>query len=173
MCNIWLLIMLILSLFPISQLSAQSDVHIAHEEISGRSPEPTIQTSTTASHEKSTVREMLEELIFNYETVYFDTARYSLSTAAKKILKRKANWIKAHDPSKQIVVIGYCDKRGSESENKYLGTLRAHSVKQFLISCGIDKSRVRILSAGVTQRSGNGESETSLAKNRRVELIVR
>jgi peptidoglycan-associated lipoprotein len=173
MHKIWLIMMLLLSLFPISQLGAQSDLPLAHEETSSQSPKPTINASTTSSHEKSPVRQMLDELIFNYETVYFDSARYSLSPAAKQILKRKANWIKSQDPSKQIVIIGHCDRRGSESKNQYLGTLRAHSVKQFLISCGIDKSRVRILSAGETQPLSQVKNETGLDRNRRVEVIVR
>jgi peptidoglycan-associated lipoprotein len=173
MHNIWLIMILLLSLLPVSQLNAQSELPLAPEETSPQSPKTTINASTTASHEKSPVREMLDELIFNYETVYFETARYSLSPAAKRILKRKANWIKSQDPSKQVVIIGHCDRRGSESKNQYLGALRAHTVKQFLISCGIDKSRVRILSAGERQPLSQVENETGLAKNRRVEVIVR
>lgn len=173
MHNIWLLIMLIPSLIQTSQLYAQSELPIAREETSDNSSKPVIEVSTEGAHEKSSVREMLDELIFNYETVYFESARYSLTPAAKKILKRKAKWIKSQDPSKQVVVIGHCDRRGSESKNQYLGALRAHTVKQFLISCGIDKSRVRILSAGETQPLSRAQNETALSKNRRVEVIVR
>lgn len=172
MQNIRLLIVLILPLIPISQPNAHADQPPAPAETSTQNPEPTIHISTTAILESSPARKMLDELIFKYETVYFETASYRLSPPAKQILKRKANWIKSQDPSKQILVIGHCDQRGSESNNKYLGALRAHSVKQFLISCGIDKSRVRIISAGETQPLSQAENEKDWAKNRRVEVIV-
>lgn len=107
MQNIRLLIVLILPLIPIYQLNAHADQPPAPAETSTQSPEPTIHISTTAFHESSPVRKMLGELIFKYETVYFETASYRLSPPAKQILKRKANWIKSQDPSKQIEVTGH------------------------------------------------------------------
>jgi peptidoglycan-associated lipoprotein len=142
-------------------------------QATGKRAEGTVNASVEAKDDVSPALAMLEWILFRYESIPFDYASHRLSPEARNISKRKARWIKDQDPKMQLMVIGHCDRRGSDAENMYLGALRANAVKQFLISCGIDRNRLQIVSAGDSQPLEKEKGEEARAKNRRVEVMER
>ena len=75
-------------------------------------------------------------------------------------------------PSFKIEIAGHTDSRGSDSLNKQISQDRASSVRDVLISLGIDKNRVTAIGYGeefpIAQDDENGLSEI----NRRVEFNI-
>ena len=70
-------------------------------------------------------------------TVYFAYDKSSLSAEAIAALDSQVEWLKKN-PKVNVVVQGYCDKRGTAEYNLALGERRAEAVKQYLVSQGVD-----------------------------------
>ena len=75
-------------------------------------------------------------------TFDFDSAR--LGPAAQAVLARQADWIRQF-PELRFSVYGHADAVGSRSYNYNLGLRRANAVVDFLVSRGIDRSRLQAL----------------------------
>jgi OOP family OmpA-OmpF porin len=61
---------------------------------------------------------------------------------------------------------------GSDSYNQKLSMRRAQAVKAFLVSKGIDKTRVYTEGKGEKQPVADNKTKEGRAKNRRVEIEV-
>ena len=59
-------------------------------------------------------------------------------SASAFTLESQANWLNS-TPGFQIIVEGHCDERGTREYNLALGERRANSVKEFLVSLGVDR----------------------------------
>ncbi len=75
-------------------------------------------------------------------------------------------------PSTSIELQGYASKIGNAEYNLSLSTMRAHNVKNALVSHGIDQSRIRIVGFGDTNLAKSGDDEVSRAMNRKVIATV-
>ena len=71
-----------------------------------------------------------------------------------------------------VIVVGHTDSIGTDAYNMKLGTRRAEAVKAYLISKGIEKSRVYTESKGERQPVADNKTVEGRAKNRRVEVEV-
>ncbi|MFN7329065.1 MAG: OmpA family protein, partial [Bacteroidota bacterium] len=76
------------------------------------------------------------------------------------------------DPRLEVKVVGHTDNIGSEKFNERLSLKRAESVQKFLISRGIDPSRVSVKGKGMSQPLTENETEAGRATNRRVEIYL-
>ncbi len=76
------------------------------------------------------------------------------------------------DPRLEVKVVGHTDNIGSEKFNESLSLKRAESVQKFLISRGIDPSRVSVKGKGMSQPLTENETEAGRATNRRVEIYL-
>jgi peptidoglycan-associated lipoprotein len=88
------------------------------------------------------------------------------STLDQKVAILTAN------PDLRIRISGHCDERGSDEYNLALGNRRATSAKQYLVSHGIDASRIETASFGEERPIAMGHDEDSWAQNRRDEFEV-
>jgi OOP family OmpA-OmpF porin len=75
-------------------------------------------------------------------------------------------------PDMKVVCEGNTDSIGSEAYNMQLGQRRADSARDYLISQGIDASRVRSVSFGESQPQASNDTAEGRAENRRVEVVV-
>ncbi len=103
--------------------------------------------------------------------VHFAFDRYDLTITAQTMLRENAEWLRAN-PGMQIIVEGHCDERGSNEYNLALGERRAETVKNYLVSLGIDESRMRAISYGEEMPLDPASNEAAWAKNRRGHLLV-
>lgn len=99
------------------------------------------------------------------ERVYFDLNEYGLDSDDQEILKLQAAWLQSY-PSVRIMVAGNCDERGTREYNLALGERRASVVKDYLVSLGVDPSRVDTISYGKERPIAAGSDEASWALNR-------
>lgn len=99
------------------------------------------------------------------ERVYFDLNEYRLDPDDQEILKLQAAWLNSY-PSVRILVAGNCDERGTREYNLALGERRASVVKDYLVSLGVDPSRIDTISYGKERPIAAGSDEASWALNR-------
>lgn len=78
------------------------------------------------------------------DRVTFDFNSPRLDATARSVLQRQAAWIIAH-PEARFGITGHADQIGSEDYNHALGQARAEAVLAFLVSSGIDRSRLELL----------------------------
>jgi len=103
-------------------------------------------------------------------TVYFAYDKSSLSAEAIAALDTQVEWLK-RNPKVNVVVQGYCDKRGTAEYNLALGERRANAVKAYLVDQGICASRITTVSYG-KEYAFPGDTEEAYAKSRRGVTVV-
>jgi peptidoglycan-associated lipoprotein len=116
--------------------------------------------------------------IFNrwVQPIYFDYDKSDLLPEARETLRRAAQWL-TQGPHRTIVfrIEGNCDPRGTPEYNLGLGERRAQSAREYLVSLGVDASRIQTVSYGSERAAGSFEGGTtdqrSWAHDRRDDFI--
>jgi len=106
------------------------------------------------------------------KTVYFGFDSYDLDSPARTVIQANATWLQDVGKQADIRVEGHCDERGTIEYNLALGERRASAVREYLVSLGVDASRVRIVSFGEEQPADPGHTEAGWAKNRRAVFVI-
>ena len=101
----------------------------------------------------------------SFDRVYFPLNQYKICKEGKLILDSQIEVLKAN-PKAKILVKGYTDKNGSAEYNLSLGEKRAQSVKDYLVSNGIEEERIEIVSLGDTEPISNENGEVLNKENR-------
>lgn len=105
------------------------------------------------------------------DTIYFDTDRYNVDSAASAALQTQAQWLMRY-PQKRATIEGHADERGTREYNLALGERRANAAKNYLVSLGIDASRLTTVSYGKERPIALGSDEQSWARNRRAVTVT-
>src|SRR5258706_13654791 len=101
--------------------------------------------------------------------IHFDYDKSNVRGEDAGILDQKVAILQAN-PELRIRVGGHCDERGSDEYNLALGNRRAQAAKQYLVSHGIDASRIETQSWGEEKPAVDGHDEGAWSQNRRDEL---
>jgi len=104
--------------------------------------------------------------------VFYDFDSSNLSTDAQDLLRQNAAWLERNS-SKDAVIEGHCDERGTNEYNLALGQRRAGSAKTYLVKLGVASSRLETVSYGEERPFDAGKNEDAWAKNRRAHFIVK
>ena len=99
------------------------------------------------------------------DRVFFGLDRHDLSESARTTLRRQAAWLASY-PGARILVAGNCDERGTREYNLALGARRANAARTYLISQGVDPSRISTTSYGKERPTCTQSTETCWAVNR-------
>jgi peptidoglycan-associated lipoprotein len=113
----------------------------------------------------------VQEMVKNFERVFFDFDSSSLDDQSKSALKDNATIMSEHTDIK-LEIQGHADERGTTDYNLALGQRRANAVLNFLSSNGVASSRLKVVSYGEERPLSEGHSETAWAQNRRAEFII-
>ncbi|MGH7676110.1 MAG: OmpA family protein, partial [Gemmatimonadales bacterium] len=100
-----------------------------------------------------------------------DFDRAEIRSGDAGILDQKVSILQLN-PDLRIRISGHCDERGSDEYNLALGNRRATAAKQYLVSHGIDGSRIETQSFGEERPLAMGQDEDSWAQNRRAEFEI-
>lgn len=106
------------------------------------------------------------------KNIFFATGSSKLLAKSYASLKNVVQILK-DNPSYKINIDGYTDITGSADKNQILSENRANSVKQYLISNGIDESRITATGHGINDPIATNKTAAGRAKNRRVEMKLR
>jgi peptidoglycan-associated lipoprotein len=102
---------------------------------------------------------------------FFDYDKADLRDDARTALATDAEWLKRYR-SIQFLIEGHCDERGTSEYNLALGDRRANAAKEYLVSLGVDASRVKTVSYGKERPFCNESTEDCWQQNRRAHFLV-
>src|SRR6266566_3321473 len=95
-----------------------------------------------------------------------DTSRAELSPAARRDLDRAATWL-ATNGQPRVLVEGHADQRGDARPNQALAERRASSIRDYLVTRGVDDDRIITVTYAVQRPVCQEPLETCWAQNRR------
>lgn len=110
-----------------------------------------------------------ENLVFTNVRFEFDSDE--LTEDSKEILDNVVNVLNKLTDIK-LEIQGHTDSKGNDNYNLKLSERRAKSVKNYLVSKGIDEFRFSTIGKGETQPIADNNSDEGRALNRRIEFII-
>jgi OOP family OmpA-OmpF porin len=112
-------------------------------------------------------KKVVSDAIKNLE---FDLAKSTIRATSFPTLDKVANLIVSKNLSLKLA--GHTDSQGSDAYNMKLSKDRAESVKAYLVSKGVNSSRVEATGYGETQPIDNNATAAGRQNNRRVEFTL-
>ncbi len=103
--------------------------------------------------------------------VYFDFDQAVIRADQIPSMEHNGAYLNSN-PSRNVVIEGNTDYRGTNEYNLALGERRAQSAKTYLMELGVAESRIRVVSFGEERPLFTGESEEDYAYNRRADFIL-
>ena len=107
----------------------------------------------------------------NLKDVFFDFDKYDIRPNDAKTLDTNAAWLKSND--NLVLIEGHCDERGTNEYNLALGERRAKATMNYLVSQGVQASRITIISYGKERPTCTEHTESCWAQNRRAHFLVK
>ncbi len=107
----------------------------------------------------------------NINNIFFETNKFALLDASFLELDRIVEFLEKNS-TVNIKIEGHTDNVGDEKYNKKLSLMRAGSVVNYIISKGIDKSRIVKSGAGSKSPIASNKNEKGRRQNRRVEMTI-
>lgn len=135
-----------------------------------KSPE-TIREEKIAKVESKDIPSKVEEVSGMFKDIHFDFDKYNIREDAKPILKSVADSL-IKNGSQKMLIEGHCDERGTNEYNLALGDRRAKSTKDYLVSLGVQSSRIEAISYGEEKPLCKEQTEDCWAKNRRAHFVI-
>ncbi|MGB6086004.1 peptidoglycan-associated lipoprotein Pal [Parvibaculum sp.] len=129
-------------------------------------------STNNSSSSSSIVPGSQEDLVANVgDRVFFDTDRSTLSDDARATLQRQAAWMELY-PNLTFTLEGHADERGTREYNLALGGRRANAAKDYLVSLGVNPSRLNTVSYGKERPVCLDSSESCWSQNRRAVTVI-
>jgi peptidoglycan-associated lipoprotein len=105
------------------------------------------------------------------DRVFFEVDQSDVTGEGQSTLDRQASWLKQY-PNVALTVEGHADERGTREYNLALGERRAASIKNYLMSQGIDASRLNTISYGKERPAVTESNAEGWSQNRRGLSVV-
>lgn len=154
------------------------------ETVSGttRTVQPPAQQAPATAPEKMAAAEQINSFLtsnaqgeipkrFRFENLTFESGSATVTPESKDELNRIASALKDH-PSAKIRVEGFTDNTGSAAVNKSLSSRRALTIKEQLVSLGVEADRIAAAGFGEEHPIASNSTEDGRKQNRRTELVV-
>ncbi|GAB4286867.1 MAG: hypothetical protein Kow0068_12490 [Marinilabiliales bacterium] len=109
--------------------------------------------------------------VVRLNNIFFETAKATLKPESFPELNRTVEFLK-NNPKVEIEIAGHTDNVGTEEYNMKLSQARANSVMNYLVSKGIDPSRITAVGYGESRPIAFNTDEEGRQMNRRVEFKV-
>ena len=78
----------------------------------------------------------------------------------------------SQQPSMEVRIVGHTDNTGSDAVNNPLSVNRAQSARDYLVSRGVNSSRISIDGRGSREPIADNNTESGRARNRRIEIFL-
>jgi peptidoglycan-associated lipoprotein len=162
MVQLFLLPIMILSLLSFSACSSKKKKKSLEDGVSSLDGMSDLGSELTADSDSGRAAGL--------QSVYFAYDSASLSSSTKAALAANAQILKATPMSIQIE--GHCDERGGVQYNIALGEKRARAVRDYLVTLGVDRSKLSVISFGKERPITFGHDESAWSKNRRANFVI-
>jgi peptidoglycan-associated lipoprotein len=146
---------------------------VAQPERVSEVKEPAIAPGLQQHDHAAEVLSFADEFRRLMKDAYFDYNRHTIRADAQKTLSTNAQALRtlfSKYPDVTATIEGHADERGSAEYNLALGDRRAASAREFLVSLGIEDSRVRLVSYGKEKPQCTTSTEDCWQQNRRVHF---
>ena len=104
--------------------------------------------------------------------ILFATGSATLQAESFPRIDRVVEYL-THKPSARILISGHTDNVGNAATNQRLSQTRADAVREYLVSHGIDASRVEAVGYGDQRPVAPNDTEEGQRQNRRIEAVER
>lgn len=105
------------------------------------------------------------------KNILFEQSKSTLNEAAHAELERLAVFLKKY-PALRITISGHTDNIGKPEDNRALSQRRVDAVSAFLISCGVDSTRIQAIGYGDTKPLIVDGKKGGHPQNRRVVFQI-
>lgn len=105
------------------------------------------------------------------QVINFEVDKAVIPDVNQAFLDRAAKIIE-EVPDANLMIIGHTDSQASDAYNMELSRERADSVKAYLVSQGIDESKLSTKGMGETDPIADNSTEQGRFRNRRIEFVV-
>ncbi|WP_228768154.1 OmpA family protein [Limnohabitans sp. DM1] len=103
--------------------------------------------------------------------ISFDTGRYDIKPNLRPILDQFAQGL-SQQVSMEVKIVGHTDNTGSDAINNPLSVNRAQSARDYLVSRGVNASRMAIDGRGSREPIADNATEAGRARNRRIDIFL-
>jgi peptidoglycan-associated lipoprotein len=105
------------------------------------------------------------------DRVFFETDQTDLTPQARATLDKQAQWLGQYNRY-TFTIEGHADERGTREYNIALGARRAQTVREYLVSRGIDANRMRTISYGKERPVAVCNDISCWSQNRRAVTVL-
>jgi peptidoglycan-associated lipoprotein len=105
------------------------------------------------------------------DRVFFETDQTELTPQSRATLDKQAQWLTNYSQY-AFTIEGHADERGTREYNIALGARRAQSVRDYLISRGIQANRMRTISYGKERPVAVCNDISCWSQNRRAVTVL-
>ncbi len=116
-------------------------------------------------------RQSREGTVVTLGDVLFAVDRAELTPGADRSLSRLADFLKNHQ-ERRILIEGFTDSTGTKDYNLDLSRRRAESVKDRLVSLGVEPDRISTRGYGESYPVASNDNSGGRQLNRRVEVTI-
>ncbi|HDZ38689.1 MAG TPA: OmpA family protein, partial [Marinobacter sp.] len=133
-----------------------------------------------ARKEAEMLRKRMEELkaertdrgmVLTLGDVLFDLNKADLKSSGEQTTARLAQFMREYE-DRRVRVEGYTDSTGDATYNQRLSERRAQSVRDALVSQGVERRRVETKGYGEQYPVASNDSSAGRQQNRRVEIVI-
>lgn len=122
--------------------------------------------------ESASIQRQAETIAVTFKSdVLFDVGSSAIKPGGMTELNRVAQVLTQY-PQTTILIAGHTDSTGAEDMNQRLSEQRALSVKNTLVSQGVDGMRMNTIGFGENKPIADNNSEAGRQLNRRVEITI-
>lgn len=117
------------------------------------------------------IKELKVGEAYTINDILYATNSADLNSKSKFILKGFARFL-MENPTISVAIQGHTDDVGDDQKNLELSENRAQVVKNYLVSLGVNKSRLSAKGYGETMPKVENSNEVNRAKNRRTDFVI-
>ena len=122
--------------------------------------------------ENAKVEQVGEGVLVTFDSgLLFDFDSDVVKGAAADNLTSLASSLQKY-PQSEVLIVGHTDAQGSDSYNQTLSERRSAAARAYLVSRGIDPSRIRTTGRGEVEPVASNDSDAGRQQNRRVEVAI-
>jgi peptidoglycan-associated lipoprotein len=105
------------------------------------------------------------------DRVFFDTDSSELTAQSRATLDKQAQWLNQY-ANYAFTIEGHADERGTREYNIALGARRAQTVREYLISRGVQAQRMHTISYGKERPVAVCDDISCWSQNRRAVTVL-
>lgn len=105
------------------------------------------------------------------DRIFFETDSSSLTATGQQTLDRQAQWLLRY-ANYPVTIEGHADERGTREYNLALGARRAAATRDYLVSRGVPRNRIRTISFGKERPVAVCNDISCWSQNRRAVTLL-